>query len=184
MKNFYDLAMEGGTYRFTEQMRRAIGCVEGHDDGRLATPDECASWLETEMGELISALVATYGTREERERCRQLRRRGEWRQRRTFHRMARGEHKPITLVWDCVDDHGNKVSPPLGLVPDAGTERPARVDWEAWALDQCTLLDAIEQALRNKGHDHALDLALGRFGMAERHGVRTEHLGPASGETH
>ena len=58
------------------------------------------------------------------------------------------------------------------------TDEPANppVDWKAWALDMCELLDRIEQVADDAGAVRAL--AAGRHGMAERHGLRVE-FGPS-----
>ena len=70
--------------------------------------------------------------------------------------------------------------PDAAPVPELGD-----LDYRAWALDLCALLDAIEQAIRKGQQERALTLTRGRFEMAEKHGLTFHSIsGQASGETH
>lgn len=51
------------------------------------------------------------------------------------------------------------------------------VNFEKWATDLCSLLDAIEMALRNDDTDRALELVMGRFQIAEDNGLEIRALG-------
>lgn len=53
------------------------------------------------------------------------------------------------------------------------------IDWAAWALEMCSLLDRVEAVADDAAAVHVL--VRGRFKMAERHGVEVEFLGPTSG---
>ena len=52
-----------------------------------------------------------------------------------------------------------------------------KVDYEAWAVEMCTLLDAIEIALSEDDPDWAKLLVAGRFEIAERNGLTIHHMG-------
>ena len=67
------------------------------------------------------------------------------------------------------------------------------VDYEAWALEMCELLDAIERIACNEdlrmsqGSTKAeiiVDICKARFAIARKHGITVEFLGPTSGEVH
>jgi len=51
------------------------------------------------------------------------------------------------------------------------------IDYEKWALDMCSLLDAIEMALSDSDYERAKTLTLGRFDMAEKHGLKMVPMG-------
>ncbi len=60
-----------------------------------------------------------------------------------------------------------------------------KIDYKAWALDMCALLDAIEAAVVAGDQPRARRLIQGRFKMAEKHGMTVKMAGFAgSGETH
>ena len=54
-----------------------------------------------------------------------------------------------------------------------------KMDWQAWALDMCTLLDRIEFVSDDSEAVHKL--CQGRFGLARKHGLTVEITGFASG---
>lgn len=60
------------------------------------------------------------------------------------------------------------------------------IDWKAWALAMCSLLDAIEDAIYKGDRDTALALVGGRHKLAQDHGLKVQILGKAggAGETH
>ena len=63
------------------------------------------------------------------------------------------------------------------------------VDYEAWALEMCELLDAIERAAdtADPQPDDMVDIRTlcgNRFAIARKHGLTVEFLGPTSGEVH
>lgn len=59
------------------------------------------------------------------------------------------------------------------------------IDWEAWALAMCTLLDAIDcAACHDESLEHTQDLVRSRFALAADFGVSVRRAGPASGEFH
>ncbi len=61
----------------------------------------------------------------------------------------------------------------------------AGLNYRAWALDLCALLDATEQAIGKGDQKRARTLVRGRFALAEKHGLTVQRLpGTASGETH
>lgn len=51
------------------------------------------------------------------------------------------------------------------------------VDYEEWAISMCTLLDAIEKALRDHDIDRAKKLVMGRFDIMEKHGLEIISMG-------
>ncbi len=51
------------------------------------------------------------------------------------------------------------------------------VNYEGWALDMCSLLDAIEMALGGADFDKAYTLVMGRHQIAEAHGLKVEFMG-------
>ncbi len=58
------------------------------------------------------------------------------------------------------------------------------VNWRAYALAMCSLLDEIERAAEGliDDHDYNIDvhrLLRSRFALAEEHGFEVEFLGPA-----
>jgi len=55
------------------------------------------------------------------------------------------------------------------------------VDYEKWASDLSSLLDAIEIALGNADYKRAKTLAGGRFNLAEKHGLEVVAQGPYPG---
>ncbi len=53
------------------------------------------------------------------------------------------------------------------------------IDWEAWAVDMCSLLDRIELV---SGDEQAVrDLCAGRFDMARKHGLEVKMQGETTG---
>ena len=55
----------------------------------------------------------------------------------------------------------------------------AELDWQAWALDMCNLLDRIEAVCDDTEAVHKL--CQGRFALGEKHGLTFEIIGLASG---
>jgi len=55
----------------------------------------------------------------------------------------------------------------------------ADVDYEAWALEMCSLLDAIEMAANDPAR--VRQLVRGRFDIAEKHGLKVIMSGPSAG---
>ena len=55
----------------------------------------------------------------------------------------------------------------------------AERDWQAWALDMCSLLDRIEAVCDDSEAVHKL--CRGRFALFEKHGLTFEIGGLASG---
>jgi hypothetical protein len=53
------------------------------------------------------------------------------------------------------------------------------MNWEAWAIDMCSLLDRIE--LLHDDGEAVYELCQGRFDMAREHGLEVQMLGPTSG---
>ena len=53
----------------------------------------------------------------------------------------------------------------------------ASINYEQWALDMCSLLDAIEAALSSNDHERAKTLVRGRFSVAEKHGLEVKIIG-------
>ena len=51
------------------------------------------------------------------------------------------------------------------------------VNYEGWALDMCSLLDAIEMALSDGEIEKAHTLIIGRHQIAEAHGLKVEFMG-------
>ncbi|HDZ21919.1 hypothetical protein LCGC14_0784360 [marine sediment metagenome] len=62
------------------------------------------------------------------------------------------------------------------------------IDYQAWALELCTLLDAVEQEIQWSSDDDSLNrarkLVRGRFEIAEKHGVAVVLREPGSGKVH
>ncbi len=58
------------------------------------------------------------------------------------------------------------------------------MDYEDWALEMCSLLDAIELRLQNDDAGGALNLVRGRFEIAEKHGLDVVFDGLSSGNIH
>ena len=107
------MALDGFTvrysYRFTGPMMDAIG--RSRKLGRRATEAECKAWFEVEDDRLMVDLLAMFGTDEERERCRAMRRKRDWL------RVAKGPApRDMRVVWD-------GVGPPLAVVGDGEGER-------------------------------------------------------------
>ena len=50
------------------------------------------------------------------------------------------------------------------------------VNYEGWALDMCSLLDAIERALSDGEILKARKLIVGRHQIAEAHGLKVEFM--------
>ena len=50
------------------------------------------------------------------------------------------------------------------------------VNYKGWALEMCSLLDAIEIALGNEDLDTARIFLKGRFRIAEAHGLKAEFM--------
>ena len=68
-------------------------------------------------------------------------------------------------------------------VPERNRRLRPRVDYEAWALAMCTLLDRIEQAADSA--DDVRGLCQQRFAIAKQHGLTVQFLGePGSGVEH
>lgn len=55
-----------------------------------------------------------------------------------------------------------------------------KVDFEAWALEMCSLLDAIEIAADDA--DRVRNLVRGRFDIAEKYGLKVVFDGPVGGQ--
>lgn len=51
------------------------------------------------------------------------------------------------------------------------------VNYESWAIDLCSLLDAIELSLSDKDFDKAHALVMGRHQIAESHGLTVQWTG-------
>ncbi len=51
------------------------------------------------------------------------------------------------------------------------------INYEKWAVDLCSLLDAIEVSLDEDGLDRARTLVAGRLGIAENNGLVVEFTG-------
>ena len=56
------------------------------------------------------------------------------------------------------------------------------IDYKAWALDLCALLDEIEK--RSDDADKVYELLRLRFKLAEKHGMKVLMLGPANTHEH
>ena len=57
----------------------------------------------------------------------------------------------------------------------------AEINYEKWALDMCSLLDAIEKALSDSDYERAMTLTRGRHDMAEKHGLKVVLTGVQTG---
>ena len=56
---------------------------------------------------------------------------------------------------------------------------PVELDWQAWALDMCSLLDRIQRVRDDP--EAVWKLCEGRFDLARNHGITVEMTGLASG---
>lgn len=75
----------------------------------------------------------------------------------------------------------------MAWVKELGEGRPpleTASDYQAWAVDLSSLLDAIEMALREEDYDRARQLVAGRFDIAEKHGLRVVPMGVQAGGVH
>ena len=82
---------------------------------------------------------------------------------------------------------------PVGILADLKLASPRRdrcaggrkvmeeIDYEKWALDMCSLLDAIEKALSDSDYERAKTLTLGRFDMAGKYGLKVVFTGIQAG---
>ena len=57
------------------------------------------------------------------------------------------------------------------------------VDYKGWALELCSLLDAVELALREGNKEGAAGLLSVRFQIAEKFGLRIMPMGQQAGGT-
>ena len=58
----------------------------------------------------------------------------------------------------------------------------SEIDYEAWALEMCALLDRIEAVADDE--DAVRKLCRGRFALAKKHNLTVTFLGPTSGTDH
>ena len=68
----------------------------------------------------------------------------------------------------------------LGFTKD-GQPFHKPMDWQAWALDMCSLLDRIEAVA---DQEEVRELCAGRFDIAREHGIEVQIVGKISGLDH